>query len=66
MLELQKVIKTLRAQINSNKMFLYMVIHDLKHPCDSMISQLSHLQTSLEEHLVGLEVTQTDSEEILK
>ena len=43
-----------------------MVIHDLKHPCDSMISQLSHLQTSLEEHLVGLEVTQTDSEEILK
>jgi len=24
-----------------------MVIHDLKHPTDSLISQLSHLQTEL-------------------
>lgn len=36
--KLKNVIKTLKSQINSNKMFLYMVIHDLKHPCDSMIS----------------------------
>ena len=45
--ELQAMVTTLQNQIKTNKIFLYMVIHDLKHPTDSMISQLSHLQTEL-------------------
>ena len=32
-----------------------MVIHDLKHPTESMISQLGMLQTQLESHVHKLE-----------
>jgi hypothetical protein len=34
---------------------MYMVIHDLKHPTESMINQLENLQNQLENHLVSLE-----------
>ena len=33
--------------MQNNKVFLYMVIHDLKHPTQSLISQLSRLQDEL-------------------
>jgi hypothetical protein len=33
-----------------------MVIHDLKHPTESMISQLGVLQKQLEEHVIKLEI----------
>jgi len=36
--ELKKMVETLKSQIQTNKIFLYMVIHDLKHPTESMIS----------------------------
>jgi hypothetical protein len=34
----------LENQIKSNKIFLYMVIHDLKHPTESALSQLESLR----------------------
>jgi len=33
----------LESQMKSNKVFTYMVIHDLKHPIESAISQIEHL-----------------------
>ena len=33
--------------MHNNKVFLYMVIHDLKHPTESIISQLYRLQEEL-------------------
>jgi len=33
--------------MQNNRVFLYMVIHDLKHPTESIISQLSRLQDEL-------------------
>jgi len=33
--------------MQNNKVFLFMVIHDLKHPTESIISQLSRLQDEL-------------------
>ncbi len=33
--------------MNNNKVFLFMVIHDLKHPTESVISQLYRLQDEL-------------------
>ena len=33
--------------MQNNKVFLYMVIHDLKHPTESLISQLSRLEDEL-------------------
>jgi signal transduction histidine kinase len=37
----------LNKTITQNKIFLYMVIHDLKHPTESMISQLNAMHLSL-------------------
>ena len=36
----QLVIESLKKQLKKDKTFLYMVIHDLKHPIESVISQL--------------------------
>lgn len=44
------MVNSLNRQITNNKIFLYMVIHDLKHPMESMISQLGVLQNQLEQH----------------
>lgn len=41
------MVTVLKTQIETNKIFLYMVIHDLKHPTESMISQLGTLQDQL-------------------
>ena len=35
--------------MKSNKIFLYMIIHDLKHPTESVITQLEHLKEELTE-----------------
>jgi len=48
-------VETLRTQIKTNKVFLYMVIHDLKHPTESMISQLESLFKQLERHVTIME-----------
>jgi hypothetical protein len=37
---LRNKISELERTIESNKVFTYMVIHDLKHPTESMISSL--------------------------
>jgi hypothetical protein len=37
-----------------------MVIHDLKHPTDSMISQLNHLQTELSKNVSSLKILHDD------
>jgi hypothetical protein len=37
---LQVKISELERKIESNNVFTYMVIHDLKHPTESMISSL--------------------------
>jgi len=34
--------------MKSNKIFLYMVIHDLKHPTEAIISQLFNLKDALQ------------------
>lgn len=36
-------IKQLQNQIETSKIFTYMVIHDLKHPTESLIEQLTHV-----------------------
>lgn len=41
-----------------------MVIHDLKHPTDSIISQLSFLQSQLQAHVESLETLHTSGSEI--
>lgn len=40
----KRVVESLKNQIQANKIFLYMVIHDLKHPAESQISQLEALE----------------------
>ena len=40
---LQKSNSTLADKLATNKVFLYMVIHDLKHPTESVRLQLGHL-----------------------
>jgi hypothetical protein len=37
---LQRKVDLYENQLKKNKIFLYMVIHDLKHPTESMMSQL--------------------------
>lgn len=44
---LRETVEMLQKTITQNKMFLYMVIHDLKHPTESMISQLNAMHLSL-------------------
>jgi hypothetical protein len=39
-MELQAKIAKLEGQLEANKVFTYMVIHDLKHPTEAVISQL--------------------------
>jgi hypothetical protein len=47
-MRIQKIqINQLEGKVLNNKIFLYMVIHDLKHPTESMISQLGQLMNEL-------------------
>ena len=41
---MNEVIKALEAKIETNKLFTYMVIHDLKHPTESLIDCLEILK----------------------
>lgn len=41
--------------MDNTRIFLYMVIHDLKHPTDAIINQLQSLQQKLEDHLGQLD-----------
>ena len=45
--KLKEVVKTLNSQVDNTRIFLYMVIHDLKHPTDAIINQLQLLQTEM-------------------
>ena len=42
-----KLIEQLRARIENNKVFTYMVVHDLKHPTESIINMLISVQKQL-------------------
>lgn len=46
-IHLRETVEMLNKTITQNKIFLYMVIHDLKHPTESMISQLNAMHLSL-------------------
>jgi hypothetical protein len=43
-MELEAQVASLTAEIRRSKVFLYMVIHDLKHPTESLRSQLTGLK----------------------
>jgi hypothetical protein len=47
-------IRQLKTQIQNNKTFLYMVIHDLKHPTEAALIQLGLLkdETTLQRNLI--------------
>ena len=45
--ELDSVIKQLRSKLENNKMFTYMVVHDLKHPTESLIDFLLTLKAQM-------------------
>ena len=51
----KRVVDSLRNQIQANKIFLYMVIHDLKHPAESQISQLETLENQIMDHISNLD-----------
>ena len=40
---LQREVEELRSQNNKGKIFLYMVIHDLKHPTESLIDSVEQI-----------------------
>ena len=40
-------INKLKSQIETNKIFTYMIIHDLKHPTESLIDSLQFVMGSL-------------------
>ena len=44
---MNEIIKRLETKIETNKLFTYMVIHDLKHPTDSLIDCLETLKLSI-------------------
>ena len=44
---MNEMIKALENKIETNKMFTYMVIHDLKHPTESLIDCLEILKNSI-------------------
>lgn len=49
--QLEKENYDLRQRIKRDKRFLYMVIHDLKHPIDCQIGSLKQMMTFFEDYL---------------
>ena len=43
--------RQLEAKLEANKVFTYMVIHDLKHPNESVVSQLELFKIKIEKAL---------------
>jgi hypothetical protein len=41
--ELEGRVKTLEGKLKMNKIFIYMIIHDLKHPTEAVIQQLNNV-----------------------
>jgi light-regulated signal transduction histidine kinase (bacteriophytochrome) len=52
--QLKATIKQLTLEAQESKTFLYMVIHDLKHPLETMQSALTSLQKKLQSYLLEL------------
>jgi light-regulated signal transduction histidine kinase (bacteriophytochrome) len=46
---MQKEIAALRSQNKKAKIFMYMVIHDLKHPTESLINSVEQILTKFED-----------------
>jgi hypothetical protein len=46
--ELELKNSALEEQVRMNKVFLYMVIHDLKHPTECIVSSLKQMYSDLE------------------
>lgn len=45
---LQKKIGQLESQLEANKVFTFMVIHDLKHPTEAVVAQLETFNEKLQ------------------
>lgn len=45
--QLLQKIEEAEARIEQNKIFTYMVIHDLKHPTESLINSLDLVKTQI-------------------
>ncbi len=45
--ELVEKNKSLEERLRTNKVFIYMIIHDLKHPTECINASLNHLETEL-------------------
>jgi hypothetical protein len=48
---LEYEVKKLEAKLEANKVFTYMVIHDLKHPNESVVSQLEVFKIKIQNAL---------------
>ena len=46
-IDFNKKVNDLLEKLETNKIFLYMVIHDLKHPSDSLQKQLDEIHKQL-------------------
>ena len=46
-IDFNKKVNDLLEKLETNKIFLYMVIHDLKHPSDSLQKQLGEIHKQL-------------------
>ena len=53
---LEKKIEQLRQQLDSNKVFLNMVIHDMRNPSSSIEFAIHELQKKLGSHLENIKV----------
>ncbi len=69
---LEKKNYALEERMRLNKVFIYMIIHDLKHPTECIVTSLKHMETKLsaiiQEHLLDTEALlevlgQIDSQE---
>lgn len=44
---MQKKNNALEERLRMNKVFIYMIIHDLKHPTECIVTSLKHMETKL-------------------
>lgn len=49
-----------------NKVFIYMIIHDLKHPTECINSSLNHLETELSSMLQEHEYNKVQQSQLLE
>ena len=53
---LEKKMEMIKQQLNSNKIFLNMVIHDMRNPSSSIIFAVGELQKILGSHFQKIKV----------